>query len=76
MATSADLDRALEAAQRSWPVWRALGPQQRGRILRKASDLLRERADAIAANNRAWVAQHALFAPCVAAFVARLQALA
>src|SRR5512139_275528 len=49
LATAADLDRALEAAQRSWPVWRALGPQQRGRILRKASDLLRERADAIAA---------------------------
>ena len=36
LATAADLDRALEAAQRSWPVWRALGPQQRGRILRKA----------------------------------------
>ncbi|MCC6632006.1 MAG: NAD-dependent succinate-semialdehyde dehydrogenase [Gammaproteobacteria bacterium] len=49
LATAADLDRALEAAQRSWPVWRALGPQQRGRILRKASDLLRDRADAIAA---------------------------
>src|SRR5689334_4395949 len=48
LASTADLDRALEAAQRSWPVWRAMGPQQRGRILRKASDLLRERVDAIA----------------------------
>jgi glycosyltransferase involved in cell wall biosynthesis len=34
------------------------------------------RADAIAATNRDWVARHALFGPCVAAFVARLQALA
>jgi len=48
LASATDLDRALEAAQRAWPVWRALGPQQRGRILRKASDLLRERVDAIA----------------------------
>ena len=39
---------ALEAAQRAWPVWRALGPQQRGKILRKAADLLRERGEAIA----------------------------
>jgi succinate-semialdehyde dehydrogenase/glutarate-semialdehyde dehydrogenase len=48
LASAADLDRALDAAQRAWPVWRAMGPQQRGRILRKASDLLRERVDAIA----------------------------
>src|SRR5262245_59200380 len=48
LATPADLDRALEAAKRAWPVWRALGPQQRGRILRKAADLLRERGDAVA----------------------------
>ncbi len=33
------------------------------------------RGDAIAAANRAWVERHALFGPCVAAFVARLQAL-
>ena len=48
LASASDLDRALEAAQRSWPVWRALGPQQRGRILRKAADLLRERVEPIA----------------------------
>jgi succinate-semialdehyde dehydrogenase / glutarate-semialdehyde dehydrogenase len=48
LATTSDLDRALEAAQRAWPAWRALGPQQRGRILRKAADLLRERSEAIA----------------------------
>ena len=32
-------------------------------------------ADRIAASNRAWVQQHALFAPCVQAFAARLAAL-
>ena len=34
------------------------------------------RADAIAHANRAWVQQHALFAPCVEAFAARLAAIA
>ena len=33
-------------------------------------------ADELAQRNRQWVAQHALFAPCVAAFIARLRALA
>ncbi len=42
---------------------------------RSALDALLPRADALAAANRLWVARHALFAPCVAAFVARLQAL-
>ncbi|MEO8313923.1 MAG: NAD-dependent succinate-semialdehyde dehydrogenase [Pseudomonadota bacterium] len=48
LANPADLDLALDAARRAWPVWRALGPQQRGRILRKAADLLRERSEPIA----------------------------
>jgi succinate-semialdehyde dehydrogenase/glutarate-semialdehyde dehydrogenase len=48
LANPSDLDMALDAARRSWPVWRALGPQQRGRILRKAADLLRERSEPIA----------------------------
>jgi succinate-semialdehyde dehydrogenase / glutarate-semialdehyde dehydrogenase len=48
LASSADLDRALSAAQRAWPIWRATPPQQRGRILRKAAELIRERGDAIA----------------------------
>ncbi|HUN28141.1 MAG TPA: NAD-dependent succinate-semialdehyde dehydrogenase [Steroidobacteraceae bacterium] len=47
-ASRADLDRALEAAQRSFPVWRALAPHERGRILRRAADLMRERSDHIA----------------------------
>jgi L-malate glycosyltransferase len=41
----------------------------------KLSSLLL-RADSIAEHNRAWVAQHALFGPSVAAFLQRLQALA
>jgi succinate-semialdehyde dehydrogenase/glutarate-semialdehyde dehydrogenase len=48
LASKADLDRALEATRRAWPVWRALGPQVRGKILHKAADLLRERSEAIA----------------------------
>jgi succinate-semialdehyde dehydrogenase/glutarate-semialdehyde dehydrogenase len=45
LATPADLDRALEATRKAWPVWRALGPQARGKILHKAADLMRERAE-------------------------------
>ena len=47
-ASPVDLDRALAAAQRAWPVWRALLPVQRAKILRKAADLLRSRAEDIA----------------------------
>jgi succinate-semialdehyde dehydrogenase/glutarate-semialdehyde dehydrogenase len=48
LAEPADLDRALEAARRAWPAWRALGPRERGRILQKAAQLLQERGEAIA----------------------------
>jgi succinate-semialdehyde dehydrogenase / glutarate-semialdehyde dehydrogenase len=48
LATAADLDRALAAAQRAWPVWRAKPPSERGRILHKAAELLRERAELLA----------------------------
>jgi len=47
-ATRADLDRALAAAQRAWSEWRALLPVARGKILRKAADLIRARAEEIA----------------------------
>jgi succinate-semialdehyde dehydrogenase/glutarate-semialdehyde dehydrogenase len=47
-AAPADLDRALAAAQRAWPEWRALLPVQRAKILRKAADLMRARAEEIA----------------------------
>ena len=47
-ATAEDLDRALEAAQQSYPKWRALAPHERGKILRKAAELMRERTEHIA----------------------------
>ena len=47
-ASAADLDRALAAAQRAWGEWRAFLPVQRARILRKAADLMRARAEEIA----------------------------
>src|SRR5918999_39665 len=46
-ASSADLDRALEAAQKGFAVWRATPAYERAKVLRKAAALIRERADAI-----------------------------
>ena len=48
LATPADLDEALAAAARAFPVWRATSADSRSGILRKAATLLRERAEAIA----------------------------
>lgn len=48
IATTADLDEALAAAARAFPQWRAVAPFERAKRMRKAADLLRERADAIA----------------------------
>ncbi len=47
-ATRADLDRALAAAEKGLAVWRATTAYDRGRLMRKAADLVRERTDAIA----------------------------
>ena len=47
-ANAEDLDRALEAAQAGFSKWRALAPHERGKILKKAADLIRERTDQIA----------------------------
>ncbi|HEU4626415.1 MAG TPA: NAD-dependent succinate-semialdehyde dehydrogenase [Steroidobacteraceae bacterium] len=47
-ASTEDLDRALAAAQESFPKWRAVPPHERGKILHKAADLLLERAERIA----------------------------
>ena len=47
LATEADLDEALAAAERAYPEWRRTDVEKRGVILRKAAALLRERADAI-----------------------------
>ncbi|MEP7245058.1 MAG: NAD-dependent succinate-semialdehyde dehydrogenase [Gammaproteobacteria bacterium] len=47
-ATAEDLDTALEAAQKSFPKWRGMPPHERGKILRKAAELMRERCEHIA----------------------------
>ena len=47
-ASSADLDRALEAAKKGFAVWRATSPYDRAKVIRKAADLMRERHEAIA----------------------------
>jgi succinate-semialdehyde dehydrogenase/glutarate-semialdehyde dehydrogenase len=47
-AGRADLDRALDAAQRGFLVWRDRTPAQRSRVMRQAAKLMRERAGAIA----------------------------
>jgi len=44
-ASKADLDAALGAAERGFAVWKATSAYDRAKILRKAADLLRERAD-------------------------------
>ncbi|MCI3243341.1 NAD-dependent succinate-semialdehyde dehydrogenase [Streptomyces spinosisporus] len=44
LATIADLDRALEAADRGFRVWRGTSIAERSRILHTAADLLTERA--------------------------------
>jgi succinate-semialdehyde dehydrogenase/glutarate-semialdehyde dehydrogenase len=43
-----DLDRALAAAERGFAVWRKISAFERGKIMRKAADLIRSRADDIA----------------------------
>ena len=47
-AERADLDRALEAAEKGFRAWRKVSAFARSKVMRKAADLLRERADAIA----------------------------
>jgi succinate-semialdehyde dehydrogenase / glutarate-semialdehyde dehydrogenase len=48
-ASHMDLDQALRSAAEGFATWRAVPPFERARILRRASDLLRERAKDIAA---------------------------
>ena len=47
-ATTADLDRALDAAAEAFPKWRAVPAFERGRIMKRAADIMRERAEQIA----------------------------
>ncbi len=48
-ADAADVDAAVEAAQRGFEVWSAMTGTERGRILRRAADLLRSRNEELAA---------------------------
>ncbi|WP_160119546.1 NAD-dependent succinate-semialdehyde dehydrogenase [Rhodovarius lipocyclicus] len=47
-ASKADLDAALAAAERGFATWRKVAAFERGKLMRKAADLLRSRADTIA----------------------------
>ena len=47
-ASKADLDRALALAEKGFALWRAVPPPERGKILRRAADLMRERTEEIA----------------------------
>ncbi|MFN3643295.1 MAG: betaine-aldehyde dehydrogenase [Gemmobacter sp.] len=47
-ATPAVIEAALAAAARAQPAWAALRPVERGRILRRAADLIRARGEALA----------------------------
>jgi succinate-semialdehyde dehydrogenase/glutarate-semialdehyde dehydrogenase len=47
-ADRADLDAALEAAEKGFRVWRDVSAFDRAKVMRKAAQLIRERADKIA----------------------------
>jgi succinate-semialdehyde dehydrogenase / glutarate-semialdehyde dehydrogenase len=47
-ASTADLDAALAAAERGFKAWRAVFPDERGKILKRAAELLRQRKEEIA----------------------------
>ena len=47
-ADQRDLDHALEAAEKGFQVWRKVSAFDRSKLMRKAADLLRSRADDIA----------------------------
>ncbi len=47
-AGTADLDRALDATVKGFAVWRKISAYERSKVMRKAADLLRGRADEIA----------------------------
>ncbi len=47
-AGRADLDRALESAQKGFETWRDMTPAERSKIMRRAAGFMRERAESIA----------------------------
>ncbi|MFJ3485474.1 NAD-dependent succinate-semialdehyde dehydrogenase [Pseudomonas sp. NPDC090202] len=48
LATTADLDHALAVTGHAFDVWRQTVPAERARVLKRASELIRERAEHIA----------------------------
>ncbi|MBB3257162.1 succinate-semialdehyde dehydrogenase/glutarate-semialdehyde dehydrogenase [Paraburkholderia bannensis] len=48
LATAADLDQALQTAERAFDVWRNTVPAERARILKDGANLIRERSEHIA----------------------------
>lgn len=47
-ADRSDLDEALAAADKGFKTWRMISPLERSKVMRKAAELIRERADMIA----------------------------
>jgi len=47
-AEKPDLDRALAAVEKGFGIWRKMSAFERSKLMRKAADILRSRADAIA----------------------------
>jgi succinate-semialdehyde dehydrogenase/glutarate-semialdehyde dehydrogenase len=47
-AERSDLDEALAAADKGFKAWRTVSPLERSKVMRKAAELIRERADMIA----------------------------
>jgi succinate-semialdehyde dehydrogenase/glutarate-semialdehyde dehydrogenase len=47
-AGKADLDEALAAAEKGFKAWRNVSPYERSKVMRKAAELIRERAEMIA----------------------------
>ena len=48
LATADEVERAIASAQEAFPVWSALNPQRRGRLLLKWVDKINEHADELA----------------------------
>jgi aldehyde dehydrogenase (NAD+) len=48
MATAEDVGQAIEAAKAAFPIWRKVPGPERGRVLWRAADIARRRADEIA----------------------------
>lgn len=48
LATAGEVERAVASAQEAFPVWSALNPQRRGRLLLKWVDKINEHADELA----------------------------